>query len=82
MLAVKCSMWENWDRRLVKPSWTTVPPQPRPWGTTRRSKRVTMPKLLEPPLRALKRSALVVGFALTIVPDERTTWCLLACLVL
>ena len=38
------------------------------------SKRVTMPKLFDPPFKALNKSGLVFLLALTIAPLARTTW--------
>ena len=50
------------------------PPHRPSCGNVWRSKRVTMPKLLLPPLRERQRSVRVVALALTMVPDARTTY--------
>lgn len=42
-------------------------------GNVIMSKRVTMPKLFPPPLRARKRSGLVFSLAFTILPSAKTT---------
>ena len=44
------------------------PPQRPPWGKVEKSKRVTMPKLLEPPRRAMVRSGLEVVLTLRTEP--------------
>ena len=51
-----------------------APPHRLPWGNVSRSKRVTMPKLLPPPLRARHRSGRAVALALTMEPDARTIY--------
>jgi hypothetical protein len=40
----------------------------------RKSKRVTTPKLLPPPRRAIQRSRFSLALALTTLPELRTTW--------
>ena len=51
-----------------------APPHRLPWGNVWRSKRVTMPKLLLPPLSARQRSGRAAAFALTMAPDARTIY--------
>lgn len=53
-------------------AYTILPPQIRVAGYASRSKRVTMPKLFWPPLRAAKRSCRDVALAFTIAPLART----------
>ena len=50
------------------------PPHRPPWGNVWRSKRVMMPKLLLPPLRARQRSGRAVALALAMAPDARTSY--------
>ena len=49
-----------------------LPPKYWPNSKVLRSKRVTIPKLFEPPLRAVKRSGLSRALALLIEPFART----------
>lgn len=55
-------------------SYATTPPQIESggWEKACRVKLVTMPKLPEPPFRAWKRSAFLVGDAVVIWPEGRT----------
>lgn len=50
------------------------PPHMPPWENVWKSKRVIMPKLLLPPLRARQRSGRAVALALTMVPVARTIY--------
>lgn len=50
------------------------PPHRPPCGNVWKSKRVMMPNLLLPPLRACQRSVRAVALALTMAPDARTSY--------
>src|SRR2546430_10552995 len=64
--AVKCS-------ESVLIGYRTVPPQIKPSGKVRKSRRVTTPKLLEPPFSASQSSGFEEALASTTWPEERTT---------
>lgn len=67
MLLMCCSTVSGVDGYLFTPS------QIGDLGNASRSMRVTIPKLLLPPRRAIQRSAFSLAFALTISPLARTT---------